>query len=276
MDYEQTLAELTDWAMKNDSVRAMVMTGSGGAKTDHSLSDRDIEIYSTGVEALLTDESWWMGLGQVLVVERLENPGHHPTRLVYYVGGKLDFNLLNAERLADQVYDRPFQVLVDKDGTTASLQVASPTWVQLGACEFDESVNWAYAAALMCAKAVVRGELWSAKIRDNDLKDQLLEMIEWDHQARYGPGFDTRYLGTRMNEWMDADVRETLLTCWGHLDAADTESALRSSIALYVTLATRTATNLGLPAFDHDVLSAELETILSQCPRAGQATDAMR
>jgi len=264
VDYEQALAHLTKWAMKNDSVRAMVMTGSGGAKTAHSLSDRDIEIYSTDVDALLAAESWWASLGQVLVVERLENPGRHPTRLVYYIGGKLDFNFLQAGRLVDQVYDRPFQVLVDKDGAAASLQVMSSTWAQPDASEFDESVNWAYAAALMCAKAVVRGELWSAKIRDNDLKDQLLEMIEWDHRARYGPDFDTRYLGTRMNEWMDADVRDALLTCWGHLDAADTESALRRSVELYATLATRTGSNLGLPTFDHDAPRAELETILSQ------------
>ena len=124
-------------------------------------------------------------------------------------------------------------------------------------------MNWAYAAALMCAKAVARGEVWSAKIRDANLKDQLLEMIEWDHRTRYGPDFDTRYLGTQMNEWMDADVREALPTCWGHLNAADTESALRSSVDLYATLAGRTALNLDLPNFHHEALRAELETILS-------------
>jgi aminoglycoside 6-adenylyltransferase len=262
VDYEQTLAQLTEWALKTDRVRALVMTGSGGAKTAHPLSDRDIEIYSTDVDALLADESWWSSLGQVLVVERLENPGRHPTRLVYYAGGKLDFNLLDSDQLVDQVYDRPFQVLVDKDGT-APVQVVPSTWVPPSDSEFDESVNWAYAAALMCAKAVVRQELWSAKIRDYDLKRQLLKMIEWDHRARYGPDFDTKYLATRMNEWMDADVRQALLTCWGHLDAADTESALRSSVDLYAALATRTASSLSLPGFDHDALRAELETILS-------------
>jgi aminoglycoside 6-adenylyltransferase len=265
MDYERVLAQLRDWALKDDDVRAVVMTGSGAAKTAHPLSDRDIEIYSTDVDALLADESWWKDLGQVLVVERLENPGRHPTRLVYYVGGKLDLNFLRAERLADQAYHRPFQVLVDKDGT-APREVTPPAWEQPGASEFEESLNLAYAAALMLAKAIVRGELWSAKIRDEDLKDQLLAMIEWDHRARYGPDFDTRYLGTRMTEWMDADVRDGLLTCWGHFDAADTEAALRSSMNLYVTLATRAALNLGLPTFDHDALKVELETILSQRP----------
>ena len=66
-----------------------------------------------------------------------------------------------------------------------------------------------------------------------------------------------------MNEGMDADVREALPTCWGHLNAADTESALRSSVDLYATLAGRTALNLDLPNFHHEALRAELETILS-------------
>jgi aminoglycoside 6-adenylyltransferase len=88
-------------------------------------------------------------------------------------------------------------------------------------------------------------------------------MIEWDHRARYGPDFDTRYLGTRMNQWMDADIRDALLNCWGRLDAKDTEFALRNTIDLYTRLATRTATNLGMPTFDHERLSAELETILA-------------
>jgi aminoglycoside 6-adenylyltransferase len=140
VDYEHTLAQLTDWARKNDTVRALIMTGSGAASAAHPLSDRDIEIYSTDVDALLADESWWSSLGQVLVVERLENPGRHPTRLVYYAGGKVDFNLLHAERLADQVYDRPFQVLLDKDGT-APMQVTPSPWVQPSASEFESPLT---------------------------------------------------------------------------------------------------------------------------------------
>lgn len=59
----------------------------------------------------------------------------------------------------------------------------------------------------MCAKATVRDELWAAKFRDQDLNARLLQMIEWDHRARYGADYDTRYLGTRMTTWMDPDVR---------------------------------------------------------------------
>lgn len=263
MDYDKVLGELTEWALRTDAVRALVMTGSGAAGDAHPLSDRDIEIYTTDDAGLLEDESWWSSLGEVLVVERLENPGWHPTRLIYYASGKLDFTVIPADQLVGTVYQRPFQVLVDKDEAAASLRSASPRCEPPDAVEFEESINFAYAAALMCAKAIVRDELWSAKIRDADLKDELLKMIEWDHCARYGPDVDTRHLGTRMNDWMDADVRDALLSCWGHFDATDTEAALRNSIDLYARLATRTASALNLPSFDHDRLRAEVETILA-------------
>lgn len=52
-------------------------------------------------------------------------------------------------------------------------------------------------------------------------------MLEWDHRARYGADYDTRYLGRRMNTWMDPDIRQELLGCWGHLDVVDPAIALR-------------------------------------------------
>jgi aminoglycoside 6-adenylyltransferase len=115
MDYLAVLNELTKWAERTDSVRGVLVTGSAAAGDVHPLSDRDIEIYSHDVEGLLEDDSWWNALGEVLVVERLENDLEHPTRLIYYVGGKLDFTLMPAGDLPTVVHTRPFQVLVDKD-----------------------------------------------------------------------------------------------------------------------------------------------------------------
>ncbi|NKT72988.1 hypothetical protein GS875_06085 [Rhodococcus hoagii] len=51
---------------------------------------------------------------------------------------------------------------------------------------FDESANWAGAAVLMTAKAIMRDEPWSVMMRDADFKVELLRMIEWDHILRYG------------------------------------------------------------------------------------------
>jgi aminoglycoside 6-adenylyltransferase len=213
---------------------------------------------------LLADESWWSRLGDVLVVERLENAEGCPTRLAYYIGGKLDFTLIPANRMSGTTYERPYTVLLDKDGHADHLHLSKPKWTVPSECEFVESVNWAYAAALMCAKAAVRDELWAAKFRDQDLKEQLLQMVEWDHRARYGADYDTRYLGTRMNEWMDQDVRQELLGCWAHLEPVDTAAGLRNTIRLFSNLASRTAAAWGFHPFDHARVHAEIEATLAQ------------
>ena len=75
MGYEKALDQLTHWAESTDTVRALVLTGSAAAHLAHSLSDRDLELYGTDPGRLLQDESCWSELGEVLVVERLENPG---------------------------------------------------------------------------------------------------------------------------------------------------------------------------------------------------------
>lgn len=106
-------------------------------------------------------------------------------------------------------------------------------------------MHWAYAAALMSAKALVRGELWRAKFRDNDLKEHLLTMIEWEHWAHYGNQYDPRYLATRMNECMDEDIREELASCWGRFNPLDSVLALRITLALYRRVSERASRAYG-------------------------------
>ncbi|MFD6198804.1 aminoglycoside 6-adenylyltransferase [Mycobacteriaceae bacterium NPDC060252] len=265
MNYGEVLEKLVVWATEVDAVRAVIVTGSAAHGDAHPLSDRDIELYASDPDDLADEDSWWTSLGEVLVVERLEDEDSgYQTRLIYYAGGKLDFTLIPAEDLADMAHDRPFQVLVDKDGQAPDpTAVSAPQGELPDQEEFEESVHWGYAAALMCAKAVVRDELWSAKLRDQDLKEELLRIIEWDHRVRYGTAHDTRYLGTRMNSWMDADIRDEVEGCWAHFDADDTVNALRRTVDLFARLSERTGAALGFEPFRHERLRREIEQILS-------------
>ena len=190
-------------------VCAVVLTGSAVTGAQHALSDRDVELHARDTSVLEAEDSWWRELGDVLAVERMENGGDRPTRLVYFVGGKIDFTLIH---IADQrgSYDRPFRVLLDKDGVASEFTLAAPLPEVPDQEPFDECCHWFAAAALMEAKAIVRDETLSEMIRDVDLKAQLLRMIEWDHNARYGTNPDVRYLGTRMRQWMDPDVQHRL------------------------------------------------------------------
>src|SRR4051794_31330880 len=141
MDYERVLEQVVAWAGANDNVRAVVLTGSAarGPEMVHPESDRDLEIYADQPHELLDDESWFADLGTVLVVERLPNPGWHPTRLVYYADGKLDFTVAPTSALQSASYSRAFRVLLDKDGLTRELRIVRARPRALPAQgEFDE------------------------------------------------------------------------------------------------------------------------------------------
>ncbi|OZE28363.1 adenylyltransferase [Rhodococcus sp. 05-2255-1e] len=247
--------------MQNENVRAVVLTGSAAAHAQHALSDRDIELYVRSTGPLEDDDSWWRDLGEVLAVERLENGDDQPTRLIYYVGGKLDFTLVNVADATGE-HDRPFQVLLDKDGLTTSLSLRAHEPELPDQQQFDECCNWASAAALMAAKAMVRDEPWSVITRDADLKSELLRMIEWDHNIRYGTTRDVRFLGTRMRQWMDDDIQARLVRCWAPFGDRSGQ-ALRATLALFQELADRIVSAMNLGPFHHTAVGEEVDRILT-------------
>jgi aminoglycoside 6-adenylyltransferase len=81
------------WTSGDENIRLAVLTGSlaPGADAADELSDIDFELYVLNPRPLLDRRDWYKRFGQVLVVEELENPDWHPTRLIYYVDGKIDF-----------------------------------------------------------------------------------------------------------------------------------------------------------------------------------------
>jgi hypothetical protein len=136
---------------------------------------------------LLADPALHRRFGEVLAVEELANPGWYPTRLAYYVDGKIDFIISPASDIGVDTYDEAFRVLVDKDQAAQHLPLVPTQGALPTGPEFSECVNWFYAAAIMVAGCVVRNEPWLAKARDWDTKQELLKMIEWDHRAATAP-----------------------------------------------------------------------------------------
>jgi aminoglycoside 6-adenylyltransferase len=263
VDQERTLADVVGWAEGEENIRLVVVTGSFARGTADELSDLDIELYVRDPSALLDDRDWYRRFGNVLAVEELENPGWIPTRLVYYVDGKIDF-VIGALSVLDRgvSYKRAYRVFVDKDGLGDRLRLDRGSESPPTAEDFRRSVDWFVAAALMQAKDIVRDEPWKAKIRDRDLKDELLQMIQWDHRARYGWEFDTWHLGMHMRGWMDRDVQDELERCWAGFSLEDGEAALLASIELFSRLCGRTADALGYEPFDRARLGDEVERIL--------------
>jgi aminoglycoside 6-adenylyltransferase len=264
MDQRRVLDQVREWATADENVRLVVLTGSValGDAVDE-LSDLDLELYVLDPAPLLDGRDWYWRFGRVLVREELEDPDWHPTRLVYYVDGKIDFMIAPVEAAKRGIsYARPYGVVLDKDGQADSLQLTSEPPRPPSAAEFEVCINWFFAAALMMAKCIVRGEPWMAKVREWDANTQLLQMIEWDHKARYGSEYDTWHLGAHMRQWMDSEIVTAVGECWADFSTHNMRAALFASVALFDRLSARTATVLRIEQFDSAPVRREIDRLL--------------
>jgi aminoglycoside 6-adenylyltransferase len=261
------LDELRSWASEDDNIRLVVLTGSfarSDASTD-ALSDLDIELYLLDEKQLLESRGWYRRFGQVLVVEELENPDWHPTRLIYYEEGKIDFMVAAVDAVKQGVgYERPYKIIIDKDDLGQHLYPkADPASHPPTVAEVETCNNLFYAAALMWAKAIVRDEPWAAKVREWEANGQLLQMIQWDHKSRYGWNYDTWFLGAHLHEWMDEDTVARLGGCWADFTTTSMASAIAASVALFDELTERTSRALGLDMFDSGPVRQKIARTLS-------------
>jgi aminoglycoside 6-adenylyltransferase len=229
-----------------------------------ALSDLDVRLYVTEPQRLLEARDWYAQFGDVLVVEALANPGWHPTRLVYYVNGKIDFMIAPAATLVGRErFGRQVRVLLDKDALTATIAQGNPPTVSLpDEATFLVCVNEFYAAALMYARMLIRREPIKAKQRDWDMKTRLVEMIAWDHVARYGTERDVRPFGGAFREWAEPEVAVELERAWG--DGLDpTAAVLSATIELFRATSDRLAREIHVDEFDAGPAIDEIGRILA-------------
>ena len=235
--------KIVAWAQANPSVRAVIMTGSMARPTAPKTrwSDLDIELYFDDPTPYVASEEWIYGFGEVWVILPLENPGWHPTRLTWFAGGeKVDFSVKSVNSLqhmieADELsemYQRGYQVLVDKDGLAAQLAPSpfkrptpqSPTFE-----DFDFTVREFWFEAMHVAQYIAARELWTVKFRDAEVKYALLRMLEWHGQ--FVLGNTVYHTGKRMVEW--SDTWDEVHNIWSHFSALDSWLAFHKTIALF-------------------------------------------
>lgn len=126
MDQEAAIEEITRWALADDNIRAVVLTGSVARGDQDDLSDVDVELYLRDPSDLLNRRDWYNRFGDLLAVEELPNPGWVPTRLLYLVDGKIDVAIGDLASFGVSRYSRPFRVLVEIRATPSrEVQVAS-------------------------------------------------------------------------------------------------------------------------------------------------------
>jgi predicted nucleotidyltransferase len=258
------LDDVVAWAAEDPNVRLVVVTGSFARGEHDELSDLDIELYVRDASLLLEETDWYQRLGDVLVVEALENPGWHPTRLVSFVDAKIDFMIAPMSALAEgAAYDGPFTVVLDKDGHGDRLEpvigVSPPSAEQFRTC-----IEWFFAAALQYSKAVARDDPWPIKTRDADLKRLLLQMLEWDFGVRNGWSAYPPHNGSRVGSWTTPDLAAALGACWADFSTTASADALQESIGVFTVVTQRVADALGFDRQTGERAAAEVDRILGR------------
>ncbi|MCM6774022.1 aminoglycoside 6-adenylyltransferase [Nocardia sp. CDC159] len=211
---EVFVARVIEWARSQSDIRAVLRTGSrarGDGSVD-ALSDHDIELYTTTPERYLGFDEWLSELGEVAVNIELDGPYDNPAHLVFFAdGSKADFQVLPVDLLGqltadglDELHERGYQVLYERDGVTAGLPAATggaPEAELPDETEFREHCAEFWFEIAHVPRYLARGELWVVRARDWETKELLLTAIEWHALAHYGAGHDVWHNGTKMREW---------------------------------------------------------------------------
>ncbi|MBG0831734.1 aminoglycoside 6-adenylyltransferase [Planomonospora sp. ID67723] len=220
-DDDALVTRLVEWARRRPDIRAMLRTGSrarGDGSVD-ALSDHDIELYTTAPDEYAGSDEWVGELGAVWVNIELEGPYDNPAHLVFFEGGvKVDFQVVPMSLLEnmidgglDELHQRGYQVLFDRDGIAARLPAATrsaPLTEAPGEEEFRETCAEFWFEIAHLPRYLARGDLWVVRARDWETKELLLSMIEWHAVTHYGPGHDVWHIGTKMRDWAAPGVWE--------------------------------------------------------------------
>ncbi|WP_434638932.1 aminoglycoside 6-adenylyltransferase [Klebsiella sp. I138] len=259
----QLAARIRTWAHGNDNVRALVQTGSLARRDGlvDAFSDLDMDIIAQDPVGMAKNDDWIHRFGEVITILHLDavDAQSWPTRLVIYAGGiKVDFTLAGLARLQkmaspaglDPLYERGYQLLVDKDAFAKALPAATyrfPVHAMPDEQRFLARVEEFWFEAFHVPRYLARDELLLAKQRDGTMKELLLEMIEWHAIARHPEPVDIWHLGKGIRHWAGEAIWAELQATYGHFDASDARRAYQATTALYARLAREVARIQGWP-----------------------------
>ena len=252
------LKKVVAWANGRADIVALIMTGSR-ARPDgmaDALSDYDVEMFTTDPGRYTSSTAWMRDIGKVWVYLPTTSNGCE-TRLVVFDGGaKVDFSILSVRALElavksqelDELYERGFRVLIDKNGLASRLPSPSyspPKRQRPTEAEFRAAVEEFWFEASHIPKYLRREDLWVVKFRDWTMKELLLRIMEWRTIAVNGDAADVWHIGMRMKDWVPSNDWLRLNEVYGRFDAADSWRALLATLSLFRDVATETANKLG-------------------------------
>lgn len=253
--YQQIEQRFIEWGQEQADVHVAYVAGSR-AQLDHAAdeySDLDILLYVDDPRQYLNENNWIRNFGSLTTAIPFQNGGGGLEWLSLFEGGyQVDFVIDSLTVFQEQAakgvpldwFRRGSRILLDKTGTAQRLipeQFEKMDSSPITAEGFAFTVNTFWFLAIYLAKQIVRNELWTAKLRDAECKQVLLQTIEWYEKMVHGESYDTWHAGRFISEWVDQDVFQQLNGVFGRFNAADSWRALQETITLYEDLSRKLA-----------------------------------
>lgn len=265
MDEQRVFDLLQAWAGPDENIRAMLLTSSrtNPQAFNDALSDYDIEAYVRDWEPFLASDDWLEKHFGPMVVRWPRLPeiedGTRVTRLVLFTAGfRIDFQIFPVKALEELAamsflppdYDYGYEVLLDKDGLTATMVAPTHTSFMPSPpteAEYLDRVNAFWWDIHYVAKALWRDEIVFAKymldcgIRADQLEPMLIWYIGLLHNWAVYPNKHGRWF----KRYLDVETWRELETTYAAADSASNWKALFNTLALFRRIAEQVAHQLG-------------------------------
>ncbi|WDL97060.1 aminoglycoside 6-adenylyltransferase [Alicyclobacillus sp. ALC3] len=278
--YDALVERIVQWAVRGDDIRLVVIIGSR-ARTDRPAdlwSDLDLLVFTTNPDLYLSSTTWLSEFGEhhLTFLESTAVGDFVERRVLFDDGLDVDFiplpmNVIEGDVVPEMsgVLQRGYRVLVDKDGFRSKLEdaagVAKDFEVSAPIMPTDASflhlANDFLYHAVWSAKKLCRGELWTARMCcDGLMKRQLLQMMEWHHQACIGL-LDTWHEGRFLDSWADPSVLNDVRQSFCVYDVDSVWTALLTTVDVFGGLGKKLAGQLRYeyPTDAHDYVVSLLQ-----------------
>lgn len=255
---------LVQWVEQHPLIRALLLTSSrtNPAAPLDALSDHDVILCVTDLDAFAQNEDWLQALGRPLVLLRGSDeigglPA--PVRLVLYDDGtKIDYSVWPFEELGrivqtatlPEALDVGYSVLVDKDGLARELppptyraHIPSPPTQQ----EYLDLVEEFWWETCYVAKNLWRDELMPARYSlDGVMKTDLLRrLLEWRIEIDHGWSLKPGVLGRGLKKRLDAATWDALAQTYTGPEIEENWQALFRTTGLFRRVAVEVGQALG-------------------------------
>ncbi|HXJ35277.1 MAG TPA: aminoglycoside 6-adenylyltransferase [Candidatus Eisenbacteria bacterium] len=312
--YQEIECRLASWARDQKDVRALIVVGSRATPNAprDSFSDLDVLLVAGRPSSYVDEVSWLEQIEHPWLTYVIQTPlGGRIARGAVFREGRVtvDFavvgrwslpgamvllgalsrfpgiaswlpSLLSNQLAAlSGMLRAGTRVLVDKDGAATRLARTTVSWprpTRPSEREFAGVVRTFWGSTFWTAKKLLRRDLWRCTEGRRDVRQLLLQMVEWHARAIHGWDYETWYLGRYVERWADPRIVRALPSLFSGYDLTSQQRALVATANLFQWISDETSARLGFSSnVPHEEYRCALELLASPSAEMSDSTGAV-